>query len=767
MNKQIVLTGFVYLLTMSVVLCQDVALVLSGGGAKAYAHIGVLKALEEHNIPIDYVVGNSMGAVIGGLYAAGYSPDEIQRFMDHPKLLARDTRDEASKIWYFQRREDDASWVTIPFMLEKGLKLKLPFKVFNTQEIDYLLMELMAAPSAIANYDFDHLMIPFRCVATDIDSSQIITLHKGDLAMAVRASMSFPFFLRPIKINDRLLFDGGMYDNFPVSVAEKAFHPYMIIGSKAVKNYASPEADDLVSQAQNMLMKKADFDLDEENGVLIEIESGSENIFQFSRMVEYIDSGYLETLKMIPQIKERLKGRPKGTSMKIKRQQFRRKMDETYGNKEVGNVHVGGVNKKQEIYFSRGITQKKVPYTIKSFFKPYTRLISNENVRNVYPSVRLNDTTGKYDLHMEIKTIDPFAVKFGGYVSSHGVNEGFLELSYHHVAKTSTHLDMSSYFGTLYSSIYGSAMIERQGRVPVRCMIDGLVSRKNYFTSAKYFFEDQLPAYIITDESFADVNISIPVSRSFVLRAGLTKLNLNLQYYQDNYFSRSDTADRSEYEFVSPYIEFETNSLDRKQFPSKGRQLLLACNYFDGHEFTVPGSALAETGPVEYERAFYTLMFRYEQYQQLFQQLSVGWSCDVVYSNKPLMSNYISSLLTASTFEPFPVMKTVFLEYYRAYSYGSIGAKMILNVWKRTDVRMEAYYFVPHQNIQQLTGRTNNVEFGQPFANQYLCASSQIVYHSVVGPICLAVNYLHKPGQRFSYMVSVGYLIFNRSRFYR
>ena len=219
------------------------------------------------NIPIDYIIGNSMGALIAGLYASGFSPEEIEFSLTQPGLYDFRKGDAKRNYYFFQQHENDASMLNIPFSFDKGLELNLPISFYNVTDLDYLIMEYFACPAAACNYNFDSLMIPFRCVATDIDSSQLVVFRDGDLAMAVRSSLTFPFFIKPIKVKDKLLFDGGIYDNFPVDVAIEEFNPDFIIGSKAVSNYSSPDEDDVVSQLQNMLMKKADFRLDSTTGV--------------------------------------------------------------------------------------------------------------------------------------------------------------------------------------------------------------------------------------------------------------------------------------------------------------------------------------------------------------------------------------------------------------------------------------------------------------------------------------------------------------------
>jgi NTE family protein len=194
-----------------------IGLVLAGGGAKGAAHVGVLKVLEEMQVPIDYVAGTSMGSIIGGLYASGMSPQEIEReiqkidwrdvFVDEPN------REDRS----FRRKQDDALYV---FKAKPGFKrgeVKLPLAYVHGQKFDLQLNRLTGRVNEVK--DFDQLPIPFRAVATDLETGQEVVLKSGNLARALRASMAVPGAFDPVEIDGRLLVDGGISNNVPVSVA--------------------------------------------------------------------------------------------------------------------------------------------------------------------------------------------------------------------------------------------------------------------------------------------------------------------------------------------------------------------------------------------------------------------------------------------------------------------------------------------------------------------------------------------------------------------
>lgn len=402
---------------------QTVALVLSGGAAKAYAHIGVLKALEENNIPIDYIVGNSMGSLIGALYSSGYSPEEIRTILSNPEFLNISKERNINSTCFYQRNEPDASFVNFPFNIDKGFSIRLPLSVYDFQKIDYALMEYFSGASAVSANNFDSLMIPFRCVAADIDSSRLIAFDHGNLAKSVRASITFPFFVRPINIDGVVYFDGGMYDNFPVNTAINEFNPDIILGSKAVNNFSSPNPDDAISLMQSMLMAKADFKIDSTLGLLIETKSGDESIFHFSKIDDYINNGYASANRMMDQIIERVGQNNTNKTSSEKRNEFRSRVPK----RKIGSVSITGVNEKQKSYFLKLIGDPQRYNDSDKFEDFYNCILANENIRSIYPEMKFDNITGNFDLNLVIQKSEPYNLRIGGYISSAGVNEGFIE----------------------------------------------------------------------------------------------------------------------------------------------------------------------------------------------------------------------------------------------------------------------------------------------------------------------------------------------------
>ena len=197
-----------------------VGLVLSGGGAKGVAHIGALKVLEEAGIPIDYICGTSMGAIVGGLYAIGYDAselDSIVRAQDWMYLFS--DRIDRTHRSYQSKIQNDIYLLTIPFNQNQKLKISQPTGIMKGQSILNKFSDLTLGYHDEAS--FDALPIPFACVSADLISGKEVVMRKGNLALAMRTSMSVPGFFEPVCKDSLVMIDGGVLNNFPVDVVKE------------------------------------------------------------------------------------------------------------------------------------------------------------------------------------------------------------------------------------------------------------------------------------------------------------------------------------------------------------------------------------------------------------------------------------------------------------------------------------------------------------------------------------------------------------------
>ncbi|MGC9363592.1 MAG: patatin-like phospholipase family protein [Fidelibacterota bacterium] len=231
------------------------ALVLSGGGARGFAHIGVLRALEEIGFYPDIIVGTSMGALVGGLFAAGYKAEEIEN-------LVRNTRwnklfsAEPYRDIEFVSQKIGALPELFTLKFDEQFNVVFPGNLLPTQRLEERIFQILISPEYASGGDFDSLMIPFRVVATDIRSGKPVVLEKGSLARSIVASSAFPIIFAPVRIDSLLLVDGGLTNNVPADVAADMGADFIIAVDVTSKTSHIPENVNLLSyfnQAMNTL----------------------------------------------------------------------------------------------------------------------------------------------------------------------------------------------------------------------------------------------------------------------------------------------------------------------------------------------------------------------------------------------------------------------------------------------------------------------------------------------------------------------------------
>jgi NTE family protein len=194
-----------------------IGLALGGGGARGAAHVGVLRVLESLRIPVDYIAGTSMGAIVGGLYAMGMTPDEIERAIEGIDWDDIFDDDSPRPERRFRRKEDDRRFPirARPGVIESERRVELVPALIQGQKLQLALRRYTLPASGVRS--FDDLRLPFRAVATDVVTGDAVLLDHGDLATAIRASMAVPAIFAPVEIEDRLLVDGGLAMNLPVA----------------------------------------------------------------------------------------------------------------------------------------------------------------------------------------------------------------------------------------------------------------------------------------------------------------------------------------------------------------------------------------------------------------------------------------------------------------------------------------------------------------------------------------------------------------------
>jgi len=737
---------------------QRVAVVLSGGAAKGGAHIGVLRALEEHQVPVSFIVGTSIGAVIGGLYAAGYTPDEIEAMMNSGDFQRWASGIMDTRYSYYYRKEDpNASWISTSFDFTRKITSILPAQLIKTYEIDFQIMQMLAPANAVAGGDFDRLLVPYRCVVADIDTTAQMVLGHGDLSTAIRGSMSLPLVFAPVVINKKLVYDGGMYNNFPWDVAMRDFKPDVIIGSRVAQRFEKPDREDMVSQLLTMLMERQSDTITYPASVMIVPDIPPISLLDFTKTAELADSGYAETVRKLPDIRKLVKDSISPATVKRRRSEFNARKPALV----FDSIHIKGLTKAQSGYLRNILKHGKRTISLDDLRMQYFRFIDEGFIKSIYPTATYNEKSGCFDLMLDVTKTNKFGAQFGGNFSLGNHSEAFLELQYKYLWTKALHFYANGYVGKVYSSAKIAGRIDFNSKVPWFMEADYTYNHFNYFKNASFFFDDKTPNYIIEGEYYGDIKGGIPVTNTGKLTAGVTYAYTNSKYYQDNVFTRTDTTDQTSFNFFSPSLTFDLNSLNRKQFPDAGVRLLLKVSYINGREGMLPGSTAINKEEVIRYHNWYKIRLMYDNYFESLGPVKLGFYADGVLTNQPLFSNYTSSLIYASAFQPIPESEFYFLPSFRATNYAAVGLKMVLRVYKKVEYRLEGYLFQPYREILENPADLT-AYFGPKFSDRSYMASTSLVYHSPIGPISVTANYFDKMPDPFTINFNFGYIICNK-----
>lgn len=735
---------------------QKIGIVLSGGGATGFAHIGVLKALEENNIPIDYITGTSAGALIGAMYAAGYSPNEIERYVlsDEFQLM---TNGKIKPSQRFALREDDnnASILNFNFTLNGLIKKSLPTNFISSSYLDFEMLKTLGTVSASHNKNFDSLFIPFRCVASDISSKKSITFSQGDLNQAVRASMTFPFYLSPIKIDGKLLFDGGLYNNFPANVMYHDFNPDFIIGSNVSFNAEPATEDDLLSQMINMSVSYTSFELPCEYGIIIQPKTNV-TTFDFEDVKQAIVDGYNSTLPLIAELKKHIENKREIKDLENKRIKFK---EETLS-LTISEIETNSNKQKPILYAQHSMFNTKVGKSINAdqLEKRFFRLYSSPQIDFIYPTLT-QKTDSTYSLKLEIRKSKEFKFEAGGSYSSRPINTGFIGVSYRHVGKIGINIKGNSYFGKFYSSAKAEIEFDIPSTYPISVTPYFVLNRWDYFKNFATFFEAVKPSFLIQNEMYYGLKTIHPIGNNSKSTIDFRLFNLEDDYYQTNNFSSTDTTDKTYFNGSNISWEINKNTLNRKQFATEGNLLFLKIKYINGTEHSISGSTSINKYDTKLFHHWLSINGEIKTFVFKSPIFHLGIHAKGVFNTQSLFNNYTASLLAMSSFSPLPDIETYFLAEYRSPQHLGGGLNLIFTLKKKIDLRFDTYYYQPF--VYLIKKQNETFGYSNVLKGVSIIASSSLIYNTFFGPIRATINYFPKQQFPINFQISYGYVIFN------
>ena len=751
----------ILLLSATLASAQRVGLVLSGGGAKGLYHIGVIKALEENGIPIDYVSGTSMGAIIAGLYAIGYTPEQMAEIFESNQIKYwMSGKIEDKYIYYFKQCRPNAAMITLRIDFrnpQRIAKLQLPTSLIQSNTLDLAFVEFFSGPSAQCGGDFDKLFVPFRCIATDAAARKEVVYRGGDLGKAIRASMTIPLVFRPIKQDSTLLYDGGIYNNFPWQVLQEDFKPDILIGSKCVEGNSKPKEDNPMEQILALTMMHTDYDLPSDEDILIDHTFDDVTTLDFSKAAYVIDRGYQDAMAKMPQILERVVRRADTTELDLRRAAYRMSLPKLVFDK----YEISGMGKKQTQYMKRILQlDKKLEeqklFDFDQFRSEYFKMLSEGEIEGDFPDVAYNDTTKSFQLDLHLRTKPSLKLMFGGNISSTSMNQAYVGVEYRRLGRNMHTYNFDGYFSALYSSVFVGGRNDFFWKIPFA------VDYGFYYNYYNFFKSDFGMLSKHNDLSFAKqgdlhltAGLSMPTDRfqAFSMRFNIGRENF--RYFQSTGHSDDDVMDQSRFPFLGVKLELARNNLNYLMYPTRGLRQSISAIYVSGLEYYTPGTFAPTADRVEENRYWFWARFTREQYFRIAKWFSLGYLVDGVITTHPSFSNEYATNISSPAFQPTPHSRLVYLKDFRSKSFIGGGIIPTFEFGPRFYLKNSVYAFLPEDANKSTADVRKRLRY---------IFNSSLVYQTHIGPISLTLSkYDATTSHNWFLTFNFGFMLFNGS----
>lgn len=748
----------------SVVRAQKVGLVLSGGGAKGMTHIGIIRALEENNIPIDYIAGTSMGAIIGSLYAMGYSPDDMEALLRSPDFKRWYSGEVESQYeYYFKQNRPTPEFASIRFAFGDSLHTKpqiIPTNLVNPIQMNLVFVQLFGQATAACRGNFNNLFVPFRCIASDVYNKQPLVMREGDLGDAVRASMSFPFVFKPIEINGVLAYDGGIYNNFPTDIMQEDFHPDVIIGSVVAANPSKPKEGDLMSQLENMIMQKTDYTIPDSTGIVMTFKYDDVSLLDFDRLKELHDIGYNRTMSLMDSIKGRIRRRESTENIRLRRMVYRSSLPQF----RFRDIYIEGANAQQQSYIKKEFHgDDHEIFTYEDLKRGYFRLLADNMISEIIPHAVYDPDSDLYELHLQVKMEKNFFVKIGGSVSTTSSNQIYLGVGYQNLNYYSKEITLDGQLGKIYNNVQLMGRIDLPTRIPTSFRLLGSISTFDYYKKDKLFSKNNLPSFNSKDERFVKLMFSLPFLANKRAEFGFGYGVLKDNYYQSSVIDfGNDRADQSTYRLLGGSIGFYGSTVDSRQYATRGYYEQLIAQVFTGHEWFAPGTSSASEGQTAIDKkrqSWLQISYMKEAYHPLSPHFTLGWMTKSLYSSKNFSGNYTATMMQAGEFTPTPHSQIMYNDAFRANQYISAGIKPIWVFNDMFHLRTELYGFLPIFPIKR--NEINQAYYGKAFSEFQYMGEVSLVCKLKFGAISAYVNHYSSPKNEWNVGLTLGWQLFN------
>ncbi|KAB1160562.1 patatin [Tenacibaculum aiptasiae] len=528
-----------------------VGLVLSGGGAKGFAHIGILKELEKSGVHLDYIGGTSMGSIVGGLYASGYSASQIEKIVldtDFITLLQdKISRREKS---LFNKEHGEKYAITLPI---KGGSIGLPLGLSKGQNVLNYLTELLAPVDDIN--DFSKLPIPFYCIATNIETGEEEVLEKGSLPLALRASAAFPSLLNPVEIDGKLLVDGGVVNNFPVDVMRKKGLDLVIgvsVQGQLLKREELSSIASLLMQIVNFQMYKKSDEQTRLLNIYIRPDILEYSVISFDQKGEIIEKGiekaksYKVVFDSIAKLQTYKKKRP---VLKFTNEKFLIDKVIIEGNKNYTNNHILG---KMQLREGDSVSYKDIS-------KKINTLTASKNFKRIDYHFEKSVKGKKLVLTVKEEKIQSY-LRFGVHYDLLYKSAVLLNYNYKKLFLQNDELSLDVGIGDKIR--YDFEYFVDNGLIPSY----GFKSRYNNFTS-DFLFNNNLINIRYRDFS-NKIYLQTTMDKKFAIGVGIEHKNIKVS--SENVLTNGQETIFDYSNYINGYSFLKLDTYNKAMFPTEG-----------------------------------------------------------------------------------------------------------------------------------------------------------------------------------------------------
>lgn len=744
------------LLSTALVEAQTVGLVLSGGGAKGLYHIGVLQALEENNVAIDYVAGTSMGSIIAGLYAAGYTPEQMREIATSGELQNWVSgRIDKKYHSYYREQDTPPPLFVLRFNVAKDSlnvnstlepnqsSMQLPTDFISSAQIDLALNEIFRPSSVAAGGDFDRLMVPFFCVAADMNARKQVVFRNGDLGEAIRASMSIPFVFKPLKKKDMLLYDGGVFNNFPWRQMVDIYKPDHIIGVKCTSgNKDVTENSSVIDQAMMFIMSHTDYDIPQDTNIFIDrvVDAG---MLEFDKAEEIIAQGYEDTMARMDEILEKIPARRSADAVADRREEYLATLPEMTITQPV----LEGLTPPQEQYVRAVMSARKRDNeplkTFSDLREGVYKLLAQRDFAMEYPQFEYDSLWHVFRPHLTLRKHPSLRGTIGGTLSSTAYNQVRIGLRYEHIGRVSVDAGANLYLGPVYNAGKIGGHLYLSPRRPVYFDL-------NYYFSARNTIYGNFGNLSRVDntlrkrhrEHFGSFSVGTATTNRSILQATFNG--------GQNYYLFEGDKHPTRFSFISSRLQFRRSTLDNPISPVSGSRLDLSGIYVNGHDKWIDEFDYGLIRHFSERREWLGAKISWQHYLPFSDTrwFSFGYSIEGVYTNHPLFEDLRATCVSLPQYAPTTHSQMMYMPDYHSSRYVAAGLIPTFRLWDNLYLRTAFYAMY------------RRAEAGVTDQWQYI-ADISIMYRTIVGPVSLSVaKYGLKNGNNLYMSINFGYPLF-------